>query len=212
MPKRLFGTPHQFITALFLVVTLILAALVLILKLHPGAASAFTPTGMVLYQGRYEHPGIAVRLYNQPTPLTISDSSGNFNLQQLDNGTYWLAVEAPLYLPGYMEATVVDGQVTVASALVLSGGDLNQDHIIDISDITILGANFETTNFQADINADGKVNLLDLAIIGGNLGKTAPPMPAIESQPDTGSPSQPEVSPPTNNTQVHQVFLPVVFR
>ncbi len=119
MTKQLW-IPQQFISILLLVA-------MFALMFGPDSAHAVAPSGMALYQGRQEHLGIAVRLYNQTTPPTTTDSGGHFNLQELDDGTYWLSLAAPLYLSGLIEVTVTDGSVATTSPIVLSGDDLNQD-------------------------------------------------------------------------------------
>jgi hypothetical protein len=53
-------------------------------------------------------------------------------------------------------------------AVTLLGGDLTGNEVIDIGDLSLLGAGFGTPATGADINADGIVNVQDLAILAGN--------------------------------------------
>ena len=51
-------------------------------------------------------------------------------------------------------------------------GDLNNDNIVNISDLSILLTNYNTSNATADINSDGTVNVLDMSILLSNYGKS----------------------------------------
>ena len=57
-------------------------------------------------------------------------------------------------------------------AATSSVGDLNNDGVVNASDLSILLSNFGTSNAVADINGDGSVNVLDLSILISNFGKT----------------------------------------
>lgn len=49
-------------------------------------------------------------------------------------------------------------------------GDLNSDGRVDIADLSILLANWNTTNATSDINKDGTVNIFDLSILLSKFG------------------------------------------
>ncbi len=51
-------------------------------------------------------------------------------------------------------------------------GDLNNDGVVNITDLSILLSNYSTTNTVADINSDGTVNILDLSILLSNYGQS----------------------------------------
>jgi len=51
-------------------------------------------------------------------------------------------------------------------------GDLNNDNVVDLSDISILAAKWHTSDASADINTDGIVDLTDLSILVTNFWKT----------------------------------------
>jgi chitodextrinase len=60
---------------------------------------------------------------------------------------------------------------TVTAATVTAKqGDLNGDNAVDITDLSILLSNYNTTNSVADINKDGAVNVFDLSILLSNYG------------------------------------------
>lgn len=54
-------------------------------------------------------------------------------------------------------------------------GDLNNDNIVNASDLSIMLTNFGTTNSTADINGDGKDNILDMSILLTHYGQTYTP-------------------------------------
>lgn len=72
-------------------------------------------------------------------------------------------------------ATDAAGNTSAAAALTAATvtakpGDLNGDNLVDVTDLSILLSNFNTTNAVADINKDGTVNIFDLSILLTNYG------------------------------------------
>lgn len=72
-------------------------------------------------------------------------------------------------------ATDAAGNSSVAATLsaatvTLKPGDLNGDNLVDITDLSILLSNWNTTNAVADINKDGTVNIFDLSILLSHYG------------------------------------------
>ena len=64
---------------------------------------------------------------------------------------------------------------------MLNFGDVNRDGFVDISDLAIMGAHWDTTMASGgfgwtvgDMNSDGLVNISDLAILGANWGAVSP--------------------------------------
>jgi hypothetical protein len=51
-------------------------------------------------------------------------------------------------------------------------GDLNNDNTVNITDMSILLSNYNTSNATADINGDGTVNVLDLSILLSHYGQS----------------------------------------
>lgn len=62
---------------------------------------------------------------------------------------------------------------------IVTSADINDDGIVEILDLTIIGLAFGTQpsdllwNPDADVTNDGIVNIFDLATIGRNYGKTS---------------------------------------
>jgi len=57
-----------------------------------------------------------------------------------------------------------------AATVTAKPGDLNGDNAVNITDLSILLSNWNTTNVVADINKDGAVNIFDLSILLSNYG------------------------------------------
>ena len=57
-----------------------------------------------------------------------------------------------------------------ASTVTAKPGDLNGDNSVNITDLSILLSNWNTTNSAADVNKDGTVNIFDLSILLSNYG------------------------------------------
>jgi len=51
-------------------------------------------------------------------------------------------------------------------------GDLNNDNTVNITDLSILLSDFNTSNAAADINSDGTVNILDMSILLSHYGQS----------------------------------------
>ncbi|QDU72662.1 M14 family zinc carboxypeptidase [Mucisphaera calidilacus] len=62
----------------------------------------------------------------------------------------------------------------------LIAGDANSDGVVDLVDLSILAANFDSfgTFEQGDFNVDGVVDLLDLSILAANFQPVSTPEPA----------------------------------
>jgi hypothetical protein len=89
--------------------------------------------------------------------------SGNQLLSPTSTSTYTLTCTGTGG-SGSASATVT---VTTVSA---KPGDLNGDGQVNITDLSILLTNYNSSNAAADINNDGSVNILDLSILLSNYG------------------------------------------
>ncbi|MBN1640432.1 MAG: hypothetical protein JXA09_04280 [Anaerolineae bacterium] len=149
---------------------------------HTALDSSILPYGCVagaagqaFLEGRANHGAIEVTLVDGTSESTQTDADGAYSFGPLYAGTYDLIMSHPLYLP----AQVVDcafesnGVVTLPDVTLLAG-DLNGDKVIDISDLALGGANFNTESTVADINGNGYVDIFDIVLIGKNFGATGP--------------------------------------
>src|SRR5262245_1525122 len=62
-------------------------------------------------------------------------------------------------------------------------GDVNSDHVVDLSDLTTLLSHFGATGgatlADGDLDGNGSVNLSDLAILLGHFGDLCPEPPGL---------------------------------
>jgi hypothetical protein len=143
----------------------------------PACVTAGCIEGSVSPQGRYDLSGVRVTVGAQEA---YTDASGYFKLEGMEAGTHDVMAE----MFGYLDAAasgveVVAGeQCAFLNTTTLWGGDVapqpSPDNLIDILDVSYLGANFGTTEATADVNGDGVVNILDLTVAAANFGMTGP--------------------------------------
>ena len=126
--------------------------------------------GAIYLQGRTEFSNTTIAV--QPSGDIIStEIGGTFNL------TATLPCTLTVTRPGYLaKEWVITETATVYLELepvTLWGGDINADGQIDILDLAFIGANFGSSNDQADITGDGIVDIRDLVLPAGNFGRTS---------------------------------------
>ena len=96
-----------------------------------------TVTGSVSLEGRTDHSGVTVTFSGQAPVLT--DVNGNFQIVLL-SGVYTITVEKDGFLTAVRPEVVVDRD-TVLPDLLLLGGDVNGDGVIDVNDLAIPAKN-----------------------------------------------------------------------
>jgi hypothetical protein len=92
-------------------------------------------------------------------------------------GTYTATAARRAYL-GATKTGLVVAQNGTLSPLTphLLGGDINNDSLVDSSDLSPVGFAFGTlvpADTGPDINGDGLVNIFDLVLVGGNYDSTS---------------------------------------
>ena len=66
---------------------------------------------------------------------------------------------------------IENGEITEPQQLV---GDVNNDSVVNIQDLVLVGANFgKTGENKADVNGDGVINIVDFVLVAGAFGNTA---------------------------------------
>ena len=91
----------------------------------------------------------------------------------------------PSDMERYLDAEKLNVPVTAGNATNLApvtclGGDTNDDCVVNILDLALVGGRFGMScgdpnwDIRADINDDCVINILDLSVTGGNFGKTCP--------------------------------------
>lgn len=140
--------------------------------------------GEVHLQGRQDHSDIEIQ---------ITDESGLVNLQTVDGspaqpiivnteGMFSVQSEGKLVIT-VRRSGYLDAQATISAAseetvnlgtTTLYGGEVTGDNLIDIGDLSYLGANFHTADALGDINGDGEVDILDLSVAASNFRMRGP--------------------------------------
>jgi Carboxypeptidase regulatory-like domain len=107
---------------------------------------------------------------------TTTDSAGNFTFANLTPGTYRIDATAGGYLSSQIMITLTQGQNVVLPSAMLVGGDTNLDNKIDLTDAALIAANFDGASIvaAADLNHDGLVDIRDLTTIGAYFGLSGP--------------------------------------
>ena len=59
--------------------------------------------------------------------------------------------------------------VQICSLPFVSSPDLNQDYLVDVSDLAFLAADMVSYNVESDLNCDGLVDVSDLALLAENM-------------------------------------------
>jgi len=145
----------------------------------------FVITGTFSMQGRVTRGGIPVTLTWTGTGWTYSNGANtvdelvnNFQVTVTYGGGYIITTNQPRYLnltTASNKTITVNGAKTL-NALMLRGGNVNNDAEIGLADAGIIGGVYGSTGdpqlITADANFDGRVNILDLALVGGNYNLT----------------------------------------
>jgi len=133
--------------------------------------------GRVTLQGRANHAGTPVYAGSYSG---VTDSTGAFRIAA-PAGVYQVRTEAPRYLDALKVGVSVQiGQETALAAVKLLGGDANDDGVINITDLAIIGRAFgsasgsDNWDERADVNGDGAVNICDFTLAASNFGKSEP--------------------------------------
>ncbi len=140
-------------------------------------------TGVADLQGRQEPSGALVRvlLWNSVIASSALGANGAYSLPAPPGAGYRLVVEASGYLrvdhPGI---SLSPGGSAVLPAVQLPGGDGNDDGVIDILDLSLIGGQYGLGcgdpgwDPRPDINGDCLVNISDLSLVGSNYGLQEP--------------------------------------
>lgn len=132
-------------------------------------------SGVVTLPNRTDHGGITITTSNGASTTTASN--GNFSLALMP-GTYTITAAKNRHLAvSRANVPIVGNQTTTLPNIALIPGDATGDNVIDVADLSLVGANFGLNNgFSplADINGDSKVDILDLVLVGANYGMFGP--------------------------------------
>jgi hypothetical protein len=138
--------------------------------------------GYIQMQGRSAHNGAEVCAWESGSLVdcVLTDPTGYYSLSLL-NGSYDIVVEMDRYLDSEKSGVVVvAGSTTTLATLTLPGGDANDDDVINILDLSFMGARYTCAlgdgcfDPKADINDDDIINIQDIVLAGGNYLETSP--------------------------------------
>jgi subtilisin family serine protease len=132
-------------------------------------------TGTVLLEGRQDHSGTAIYVTNSDCesaafsePATFTDAAGTFSLSGLPTQAIGcIRAEMRGYLPSQRNSLPI-------SPVTLAAGDLNQDLLVNILDLSIIAQLYQTSDPEGDLDASGIVNIIDLAAAAHNFGRQGP--------------------------------------
>lgn len=145
--------------------------------------------GQAAYQNRPDDAGITVKLVgpNETAFMElVTGPDGTYAFPDIAVGEYVVQFHAPQHIPVVGSVVITNADETVEFQGELRAGDVDDNGLIDIQDVTLVGANFGLTVIpeigNVDLNADGQINISDLALVGGNLDLESPvPSPAADS-------------------------------
>ena len=140
-----------------------------------------TIEGTVDLQGRTDNSGADVCADDGGTPVCgQTDAAGAYSIE-VPGGSYDVTVDMARYLDAEkLNVAVTAGSATTLDPVTCLGGDANDDCVVNIQDISLMGSRFglscgdQNWDDRADINNDCTINILDISITGGNFGKTCP--------------------------------------
>jgi len=143
-----------------------------------GTNTTASLQGQATLQGRQDHSQTAIAI-DELNWCATTDRLGRFDCPLGPDDPATLSVSAAH--EGYLTAqTRVDqpgqGDVLVPPGSLL-GGDVNNDNVINLFDLVIVGGSYGTSppgDPRADINGDNVVDILDLVMVGGNYGLQGP--------------------------------------
>jgi len=131
--------------------------------------------GDAYLEGRSNHSDITVDLTNSTVATTSTDATGYYGFDDVISGLYDLSFDHDMYLGAELTGcTVAGGVVNVMPDVTLLAGDLNNDDVINILDLSFCAYHFNEVYADADVNGDGIVDIFDIVLIGKNFGQTGP--------------------------------------
>lgn len=143
------------------------------------APSTFTVSGTVTGYLGTTLPTIKVYKDNEAVATATVTEGGAFTVDVpvLENGSYTLKAEKLSHFP-YILSGINGEKTDIAGTMI--GGAVNDDNIIEISDIVLIANNYGMTKssdnytIAYDLNEDGTVEISDIVLVANNYGSTNP--------------------------------------
>lgn len=131
-----------------------------------------TPEAMPLWGWPYymDYSGTEVQLEGAPL-VTYTDAEGNYSFINPPAGVYNVLAKRGGYLVRNEEVNI-DGANDVNVDLLLLTGDISQDNAVDIDDLNVMRADYDTWwNLRSDLDYSGWVGIRDLVYLARNYTK-----------------------------------------
>ncbi len=148
------------------------------------SANADKISGTVLLQAQTDHSGTQIFLSEQTCSsmvnvssmpvegviAAVTDANGYFEIVSLSNHVYQcLQAIHTNHLVAQRDSIASD-----LSTVTLPIGDVKQDNVINIFDLTYIASHYKEHDTVADLNHDGIVDIFDLVLVSNNFGKDGP--------------------------------------
>jgi len=106
--------------------------------------------------------------------------NGQYLLINLPAGEVTITIHRQSYLRTWKVVAILSGQTTILPDVTLLAGDINQDGVIELADLNLIGQAWNATssssnwNPAADITNNGIINILDMVAVSFNWDWVAP--------------------------------------
>lgn len=127
-----------------------------------GSASEYTVSGTISSDSSKDASVKLTSVVDSASVYTITTADGVYTIT-VPADTYKFEVTKPAHLSYTKNELVVDDNTTVD--VVLKGGDINGDGVINFDDLTAIVLNYSTASDEADVTGDGAVNFDDLTSV-----------------------------------------------
>ena len=127
-----------------------------------GAVSEYTVSGTISSDSSKDASVKLTSVVDSASVYTITTADGVYTIT-VPADTYKFEVTKPAHLSYTKNELVVDDNTTVD--VVLKGGDINGDGVINFDDLTAIVLNYSTASDEADVTGDGAVNFDDLTSV-----------------------------------------------
>ena len=127
-----------------------------------GSASEYTVSGTISSDSSKDASVKLTSVVDSASVYTITTADGVYTIT-VPADTYKFEVTKPAHLSYTKNELVVADNTTVD--VVLKGGDINGDGVINFDDLTAIVLNYSTASDEADVTGDGAVNFDDLTSV-----------------------------------------------
>lgn len=139
-------------------------------------AKKYTVSGSLSFMGGKRKAYVQILNADGSVQAEAETETGDFVISNVPDGTYKVYITKQSHLPAQTEMTVSGEDVQLEPVRLLAG-DINEDKIINIFDLTNLIEMFGKSETSAgfreepDLDENGTVNIFDLTALIENFGK-----------------------------------------